>query len=86
VNADGTFFSQFGFASLTHPTTGQYNLQLTNPPADLNNVIPVALLLGASSGGQITFILATGGFHMLTYTATGVQIDRIFSVVVFDLT
>jgi hypothetical protein len=86
VNADGTFLSQFGFASLAHPVAGQYDLQLTNPPAVANNTIPVATILAGSAGGQITFILLIGGFEILTYNAAGVQTDRIFSIVVFDLT
>jgi hypothetical protein len=86
VNSDGTFLSQSGFASITHPAVGQYSLVLTNPPLVPNNTIPVATILAGSSGGQITFILILNGFDIITYNAAGVQTDRLFSVVVFDVT
>jgi hypothetical protein len=86
VNVNGTFLSQAGFASLTHPAVGQYSFQLTNPPIVFNNTIPVATILSGSAGGQITFILTVGGFDIITYNAAGVQTDRLFSVIVFDLT
>jgi hypothetical protein len=44
------------------------------------------MILSAAVGGQITFILTVGGFDVVTYNAAGVQTDRIFSIVVFDLT
>jgi hypothetical protein len=86
VNADGTFLSQFGFASLTHPATGEYSFLLTNPPAVTNNTIPTMTILSGGAGGQITFILTIGGLDVITYNAAGVQTDRLFSVVVYDLT
>lgn len=86
VNSDGTFLSQSGFASLTHPGAGQYSFLLTSPPVNVNDTIPVATILNASVAGQITFVLTVGGFDVVTYNASGVATDRLFSIVVYDLT
>lgn len=86
VNVDGTFLSQIGFATLTHPGPGQYSFQLSNPPVIVNNAVPVATILNGSVAGQVTFIIVPGGFDVVTYNAAGVATDRLFSIAVFDLT
>lgn len=85
VNSDGTFLSSTGFASLSNPAVGQYTFGLTAPPALADNQVVVATILAGSGGGQVTFINFPGGFDVITYDATGTQENKLFSVVVFDL-
>jgi hypothetical protein len=84
VNADGTFLSQFGFASLAHPASGEYVFLLSAPPLVPTNTVPSATV--ALANGQISYTLTSGGFDILTFDAIGGFQDRPFSVVVYDLT
>jgi hypothetical protein len=86
VNVGGTFASQTGFASLTHPSTGQYNFQLTNPPVVQANTVVIGMIISGGIAGQITATLVAGGFNMFTYDPAGVLADRFFAVAVYDLT
>jgi hypothetical protein len=42
VNSDGTFQTNFGFASVAHLGAGVYRLTLSSPPTPITNAIPVA--------------------------------------------
>jgi hypothetical protein len=87
VNSDGVFFGNpQGFSGSTHPATGQYTVTLTSPPANPNNILPL-IQLGGFVGGQNSYLITTPGtIDVFTFDATGVAADRIFGIVVLDLT
>jgi hypothetical protein len=93
VTANAAFTSQKGFSAITHPATGEYQLTLSSPPADLNNLTVVA----TQGPTSITFPVNTAGFVAFSLTAPNQILvftkddgnnlaDLPFSVVAYDLT
>jgi hypothetical protein len=91
VGAGGTLFSrQSGFVGLgpvSHPAVGEYHLQLSNPPADLNNLVVAPALVGVGVDGEIAwFPNGPDEVVILTSDSAGVPEDANYSLVVYDLT
>jgi hypothetical protein len=86
VNSTGTFIAQQGFSGITHVATGQYDLDLSNPPADLND-LSVSVTQGGSVGGQQSVLFNNPNIvTVYTFDAAGVAADRVFLISVYDLT
>jgi hypothetical protein len=81
---------QAGFvgAGPGHPATGQYTLILSNPPADLNNlVVAPAIIAPIGTPGEITWTFnGTNEIDISTFNGAGVATNQNFSLVVYDLT
>ena len=95
ANANGSFptgyISQKGFTgSVTHVgSSGIYDLTLTNPPANLNNLAILVTLGGSSTPvTDVVAIWETSGTNVVVVSliSPGGAVDRGFSVAVFDLT
>jgi len=91
VNANGTFIEQTGFASSTHPLTGQYVLTLTTPPPPLpgNNGLVVLVTQAGAGGGQFSYLFDapsdSGIIRVFVFNAAGTPVDNIFSITVLNL-
>lgn len=88
-NDDGTapvLAANPGFSATAHVGTGVYNLTLTNAPANLDNLIVNATLVGLTPG-QISWRSLLGSLiEVSTYDAAGNPFDRNFTITVFDTT
>lgn len=82
------FIVQTGFNSAALGLPGLYTLALTNPPADLNNLVVVATLKDVPPvSGEITWTPGVSpNIGVQTYDLVGVLENHNFSVVVYDLT
>ena len=85
VAADGSFASQSGFVSVSHVSTGRYALTLSNPPADITDVVPVGMVAN-TTGSQIAFAnISSSVFDVYTFDGSGAAADMPFSIAVYGL-
>lgn len=77
-----------GFSAVAHLGPGVYTLVLTNFPANANNLIINATLLGTVDGGEISWInnVAPNTIAVRTYNSAGAPTDQSFTVTAFDTT
>jgi hypothetical protein len=88
VNSDGTFPVEDhpGFSAVVHSGTGVYQLTLTSPPANPNNLIVTSGIVGFSPS-FVTFINPTPNIiEVHTFDVAGTAVDRVFEVIAFDTT
>ena len=90
VNGDGTFgppSSHPGFSAVSQVGTGVYRLTLTDFPANPDNLIVNATIVGVLLGGQITWHSILGNMiEVSTFDAAGNPADRNFTITAFDTT
>lgn len=86
VNFTGTFASQRGFTSLSHPSTGNYQFTVTNPPANIVDLLAEVTLIGNLASSATVLFTAPNLIDVSTFDATGTLADRNFVITAYDLT
>lgn len=86
VNSNGVFISEQGFTGITHtPGSGVYVLTLANPPLSSND-LAVVVTQANILAGQVSYLApAANQVEVHTFDAAGLAADRIFTVIVHDL-
>ena len=87
VNSNGVFLAEQGFSGgITHaPGSGVYVLTLANPPLSSNDLAIVITQANVAAGMSTYLTLSASSIQVNTFDATGTAADRIFTVVVYDL-
>jgi hypothetical protein len=86
VNSTGDFIGQQGFTGIAHvPGSGVYTLATSNLPTILNNTAVVITQAGLVDGSS-TWLILPGQVIVRTFDQAGTLVDRIFTVVVYDMT
>jgi hypothetical protein len=90
VTENGAFTAQHGFSAITHPSTGEYQLTLSSPPADINNLSIVATLGPTPTPTALSFPVAfslnvPNQIVIFIKDSTNTAADAPFSVTAYDL-
>lgn len=86
VNFTGTFATQSGFTSISHPSTGNYQLTVTNPPANIVDLLAEVTVIGNLASTATVLFTAPDLIDVSTFDATGTLADRNFVITAYDLT
>jgi hypothetical protein len=86
VNFGGTFAAQRGFSSMSHPSTGNYQLVVLSPPADIVDLlVEVTIVSNVPSFATVLFT-APDIVDVSTFDFTGTLTDRNFMITAYDVT
>lgn len=87
VDSVGAFNSNRGFLAISHVVgTGVYDLTLASPPVNFNNLVAEVTQINGASGQETIVLSIPNHVIVNTFNAAGVPTDRVFMVVVYDLT